>query len=80
MNRVEATIFAASEPVPREVLARIVGKQLTRPAYADAIRTGADERTIDLSQSEALVLMCVAYFQPIHSRRALRFLRQGDQP
>jgi hypothetical protein len=26
MNRVEATIFAASEPVTREKLARIVGK------------------------------------------------------
>jgi segregation and condensation protein B len=97
MNRVEATIFAASEPVSRETLVRIVGrscsldliiddireelrgrpydlvavaggwKHLTRPAYADAIRTavGADERTIDLSQSEVLVLMTIAYFQPI---------------
>ena len=97
MNRVEATIFAAAEPVSRDTLSRIVGKNcnldliiddireelrgrpydlvavaggwkhLTRPAYADAIRTaiGADERTIDLSQSEVLVLMCIAYFQPI---------------
>lgn len=97
MNRVEATIFAASEPVTRSVLARVVGvgcnldliiddireelrdrpydlvavaggwKHLTRPAYADAIRTavGADERIVDLSQSEVLVLMCIAYFQPI---------------
>ncbi|MER9548359.1 SMC-Scp complex subunit ScpB [Mesorhizobium sp. M0322] len=97
MNRVEATIFAASEPVTRETLARIVGKNcgidlliddireelrgrpydlvavaggwkhLTRPAYADAIRAavGASERTIDLSQSDVLVLMCIAYFQPI---------------
>ena len=97
MNRVEATIFAASEPVGRETLARIVGKScsidlliddireelrgrpydlvavaggwkhLTRPAYADAIRTavGASERTVDLTQSEMLVLMCIAYFQPI---------------
>lgn len=42
-------------------------KHLTRPAYADAIRSavGASERTIDLSQSEMLVLMCIAYFQPI---------------
>ena len=69
MHRVEATIFAASEPVDRETLARIVGKScsidlliddireelrgrpydlvavaggwkhLTRPAYADAIRS-----------------------------------------
>jgi segregation and condensation protein B len=97
MNRVEATIFAAAEPVSRDTLTRIVGKNckldliiddireelrgrpydlvavaggwkhLTRPAYADAIRiaVGADERTIDLSQSEVLVLMCIAYFQPI---------------
>ena len=97
MDRVEATIFAASEPVGRETLARIVGKScsidlliddirdelrgrpydlvavaggwkhLTRPAYADAIRTavGASERAIDLSQSEMLVLMTIAYFQPI---------------
>ncbi|MBN9237310.1 transcriptional regulator [Mesorhizobium hungaricum] len=97
MMRVEATIFAASEPVGREVLARIVGKDcsidlliddirdelrgrpydlvsvaggwkhLTRPAYADAIRTavGGNERSVDLTQSEILVLMCIAYFQPI---------------
>ena len=97
MNRVEATIFAANEPVTRETLARIVGKNcgidlliddireelrgrpydlvavaggwkhLTRPAYADAIRVavGASERTIDLTQSEVLTLMTIAYFQPI---------------
>lgn len=97
MNRVEATIFAASEPVGRETLARIVGKtcsidlliddireelrgrpydlvtvaggwkHLTRPAYADAIRTaiGTSEKTMDLTQSEVLVLMCIGYFQPI---------------
>ncbi len=97
MHRVEATIFAASEPVTRETLARIVGKScsidlliddireelrgrpydliavaggwkhLTRPAYADAIRAavGASERSVDLTQSEVLVLMCIAYFQPI---------------
>ena len=97
MNRVEATIFAASEPVTRETLARIVGKgcsidlliddiraelagrpydlvavaggwkHLTRPAYADAIRTavGGNERAAELTQSEVLVLMCIAYFQPI---------------
>ncbi|TIM47380.1 SMC-Scp complex subunit ScpB [Mesorhizobium sp.] len=97
MNRVEATIFAASEPVTRDTLERIVGKScnidliiddireelrgrpydlvavaggwkhLTRPAYADAIRTavGASERTLDLSQSEVLVLLTIAYFQPI---------------
>ncbi len=97
MQRVEATIFVASEPVPRETLARIVGrtcsidlliddireelrgrpydlvavaggwKHLTRPAYADAIRAavGNDGKSVDLSQSEVLVLMCIAYFQPI---------------
>jgi chromosome segregation and condensation protein ScpB len=97
MNRVEATIFAATEPVGRETLARIVGKScsidlliddireelrgrpydlvavaggwkhLTRPAYADAIRAamGGSEKAVDLSQSEVLVLMCIAYFQPI---------------
>lgn len=101
MHRVEAAIFAASEPVGRETLARIVGKgcsidlliddireelrgrpydlvavaggfrHLTRPAYADAIRgafgtaVGSNEKTADLPQSEVLVLMCIAYFQPI---------------
>lgn len=101
MHRVEATIFAASEPVTRETLARIVGKScsidlliddireelrgrpydlvavaggfrhLTRPAYADAIRSafgtagGGGGRAVDLTQSEVLVLMCIAYFQPI---------------
>lgn len=101
MHRVEATIFAASEPITRETLARIVGKScsidlliddireelrgrpydlvavadgwkhLTRPAYADAIRrafgtaAGGNGRAGDLTQSEVLVLMCIAYFQPI---------------
>lgn len=96
MNRVEATIFAAKEPVSRETLARIVGKNcsidlliddireelrgrpydlvavaggwkhLTRPAYADAIRAavGGGEKA-NLTQSELLVLTCIAYFQPI---------------
>ncbi len=42
-------------------------KHLTRPAYADAIRaaTGGSERAVDLTQTEILVLMCEAYFQPI---------------
>ncbi|MER8996065.1 SMC-Scp complex subunit ScpB [Mesorhizobium sp. M0678] len=102
MGRVEAVVFAASEPVPREVLARVVGKSCnieliiddiraelagrpyelvavaggwqhrTKKAFADVIRgafgmaagQGA-ERSKELSQSEALVLMCIAYFQPI---------------
>ncbi|MGB3391705.1 MAG: SMC-Scp complex subunit ScpB [Pseudaminobacter sp.] len=98
MNRVEATIFAASEPVGRETLARIVGKScsidlliddireelcgrpydlvavaggwkhLTRPVYGDAIRVALstnEQAQKDLTQSEVLVLMCIAYFQPI---------------
>ena len=97
MNRVEAVVFAAKEPVNRETLARIVGKNcsidlliddireelrsrpydlvavaggwkhLTRATYADAIRAavGCREKAVDLSQSEMLVLMCIAYFQPI---------------
>lgn len=97
MSRVEAVIFAASEPVGRETLARIVGKScsidlliddireelrgrpydlvkvaggwkhLTRPAYANAIRAtlGGKEASSDLTQNEVLVLMCIAYFQPI---------------
>jgi chromosome segregation and condensation protein ScpB len=42
-------------------------KHLTRPAYADAIRAaiGGNEQSIDLSQPEMLVLLCIAYFQPI---------------
>ncbi len=97
MNRVEATIFAAAEPVSRDTLARIVGrecsidlliddireelrgrpydlvavaggwKHLTRPAYADAIRAaiGGSGRAGDLTEAQALVLMCIACFQPI---------------
>lgn len=97
MHRVEATIFAANEPVGRETLAKIVGKgcaielliddireelrgrpydlvavaggwkHLTRPEYADAIRAavGGDETKTNLTQPEVLVLMCIAYFQPI---------------
>ncbi|MER9664035.1 SMC-Scp complex subunit ScpB [Mesorhizobium sp. M0159] len=98
MHRVEATIFAASEPVSREMLARIVGKScsidlliddireelrgrpydlvavaggfrhLTRPAYGDAIRAAVgtnEQEQENLSHSEVLVLMCIAYFQPI---------------
>ena len=46
-------------------------KHLTRPAYTDAIRSafgmsvGGSGRAADLTQSDALVLMCIAYFQPI---------------
>lgn len=42
-------------------------KHLTRSVYADAIRAavGSSEKAVDLTQSEVLVLMCIAYFQPI---------------
>ena len=98
MLRVEAVIFAAAEPVSRETLARVVGKDcsidlliddlreelkgrpydivsvaggwqhLTRPAYASAIRasqasTGGGPPA--LSDFEAMVLVAIAYFQPI---------------
>ncbi|MDX8449635.1 SMC-Scp complex subunit ScpB [Mesorhizobium captivum] len=99
MGRVEAVIFAASEPVPREVLARVVGRNCnidliiddiraelagrpyelvsvaggwqhrTKKAFGEIIHaafgTPAGQGSKDLSQSEALVLMCIAYFQPI---------------
>jgi segregation and condensation protein B len=97
MGRVEAVIFAAPEPVTREILARIVGRDCnleqiiddiraelrsrpyelvsvaggwqhrTRKDFADAIRaaTGIGAATKPLSPSEALILMCIAYFQPI---------------
>jgi chromosome segregation and condensation protein ScpB len=98
MARVEAVIFAAPEPVPRQVLAKVVGRDCnldllidaigdelrgrpyelvsvaggwqhrTRTGFADAIRAatglGAAEPK-PLSQSESLILMGIAYFQPI---------------
>jgi chromosome segregation and condensation protein ScpB len=108
MHRIEATIFAASEPVDRETLAKIVGKScsidlliddireelrgrpydlvsvaggwkhLTRPAYADAIRAavGGGGKMTDLTQSEVLVLMCIAYFQPITRAELSSFFRK----
>lgn len=98
MLRVEAVIFAAAEPVGRETLARVVGKDCSidlliddlreelhsrpyeivfvaggwqhrsRPAYASAIRASqASTRSPApaLSDFEAMVLMAIAYFQPI---------------
>ncbi|RWB65796.1 SMC-Scp complex subunit ScpB [Mesorhizobium sp.] len=98
MGRVEAVIFAANEPVPREVLARVVGRNCnlelviddiraelagrpyelvsvaggwqhrTKKVFGDAIHAAfgtPGEGTKELTQSEALVLMCIAYFQPI---------------
>ncbi|TWG90061.1 segregation and condensation protein B [Mesorhizobium sp. J18] len=97
MGRVEAVIFASPEPVGRDVLARVVGRECnldliiddirnelrgrpyelvavaggwqhrTKKGFSDAIRaaTGLGTQDSALSQSEALVLMCIAYFQPI---------------
>jgi segregation and condensation protein B len=97
MGRVEAIIFASSEPVPRDVLVDVVGRDCnidliiddireelrgrpyelvkiaggwqhrTKKQFTDAVRaaTGLGEDVRPLSQTEALVLMCVAYFQPI---------------
>ena len=98
MLRVEAVIFAAAEPVGRETLARVVGKDCSielliddlreelkgrpydivciaggwqhrsRSAYASAIRASqASTRSAGpaLSDFEAMVLMAIAYFQPI---------------
>jgi segregation and condensation protein B len=97
--RAEAVIFASNQPVTRETLAKVVGKNcnidlliddireelrgrpydlvavaggfrhLTRPVYGDAIRTALSTneqaQKKDLTQSEVLVLMTIAYFQPI---------------
>lgn len=98
MGRVEAVIFASPEPVGREVLARVVGRNCnldliiddiraelrsrpyelvavaggwqlrTRKGFTGVIRAATglgDEDAKSLSPSESLVLMCVAYFQPI---------------
>lgn len=98
MLRIEAVIFASSEPVMRETLARVVGRDCsidlliddlqeelrsrpyelvsvaggwqhrTRPRYADTIRASSvPARSVApaLSESEAMVLMAVGYFQPV---------------
>jgi len=98
MMRVEAVIFASAEPVPRETLARVVGKDCsidllihdlqeelrsrpyelvsvaggwqhrTHSRYADAIRASqAPTRGAAalLSEFEAMVLMAIAYSQPL---------------
>lgn len=98
MMRVEAVIFASSEPVGREALARVVGRECsidlliddlveelrdrpyelvpvaggwqhrTRSSYADIIRASqAPTRggAASLSEFEAMVLMSIAYFQPL---------------
>jgi segregation and condensation protein B len=48
MNRVEATIFAASEPVGRETLARIVGKSCSIDLLIEDIREELRGRPYDL--------------------------------
>jgi chromosome segregation and condensation protein ScpB len=48
MNRVEAVIFAASEPVGRETLARIVGKDCSIDLLIDDIREELRGRPYDL--------------------------------
>nr|WP_298100446.1 SMC-Scp complex subunit ScpB [uncultured Shinella sp.] len=98
MLRVEAVIFAAAEPVGRETLARVVGKDCsidlliddlqeelrdrpyeivfvaggwqhrTRPRFAVPIRASqalTRSAAPALSDFEAMVLMAIAYFQPI---------------
>ena len=98
MLRVEAVIFAAAEPVGRETLARVVGRDCsidlliddlraelrdrpyeivfvaggwqhrTRSRFAGSIRVSqAPTRSAApaLSDFEAMVLMAIAYFQPI---------------
>ncbi len=106
MGRVEAVIFASPEPVTREALAKVVGRDCnldliiadiraelagrpyelasvaggwqhrTRKNFADAIGVATGLGTTDakpLSQSEALVLLCIGYFQPITRGELSRF-------
>ena len=97
MNRIEAVLFAAPQPVQREALARVVGRSArielliediredlrgksyevvnvaggwafrTRVAYADAIAASAaiTDRGVDLTKNEAMVLVSIAYHQPV---------------
>lgn len=97
MNRIEAVLFAAPQPVERPALARIVGRDAsidllvddiraelkgkpydlvsvasgwqlrTRPAYADAINASMalPQRSIDFTKTELMVLVSIAYHQPI---------------
>ncbi|WCK69474.1 SMC-Scp complex subunit ScpB [Agrobacterium tumefaciens] len=98
MLRVEAVIFASAEPVSRETLARVVGKDCsidlliddlreelssrpyelvsvagswqhrTRVRFSETIRASAAPTrggAAALSELEAMVLMAIAYFQPV---------------
>ena len=95
---VEAVIFAAAEPVGRETLARVVGKDCSIDLLIDDLRAELQDRPYEivfvaggwqhrtrsrfavpirasqaatrsaapaLSDFEAMVLMAIAYFQPI---------------
>ena len=50
MARVEAVIFASSEPVPREVLARVVGRDCALDLLMDDIRNELQDRPYDIVQ------------------------------
>ncbi|WP_313195986.1 SMC-Scp complex subunit ScpB [Shinella zoogloeoides] len=98
MLRVEAVIFAAAEPVSREILARVVGQDCSIDLLIDDLREELRDRPYEivfvaggwqhrtrsrfavpirasqaptrnaapaLSDFEAMVLMAIAYFQPI---------------
>lgn len=97
MNRIEAVLFAAPQPVERPALARIVGREVsldmliediradlkdkpydvvrvaggfqmrTRSSYASAIQASAalPERRLELTRNEAMVLVSIAYHQPV---------------
>lgn len=97
MNRIEAVLFAAAQPVERPALARIVGRDAsvdtliediraeltgkpydvvsvaggwqlrTRPSYAAAIEASAalPERRLDFTPTELMVLVSIAYHQPL---------------
>ncbi len=97
MNRIEAVLFAAAQPVERQALARIVGREAsvdlliediradlkakpydvvsvaggwqmrTRLAYAQVIEASAalPERRLELTRNEAMVLVSIAYHQPV---------------
>jgi chromosome segregation and condensation protein ScpB len=47
MNRVEATIFAASEPVGRDTLARIVGKTCRGHRVGFPLNNAKGERSLN---------------------------------
>ena len=105
MGRVEAVIFASTQPVLRESLARVVGKACnldliiddirdelsgrpyelvsvaggwsfrTKLGFGDAIRAAmGGPQKAELSRSNALVLMGIAYFQPITRGELSQFL------